>query len=374
MSEYKKGKYSFSLAPVSVIVGTEVIEERKNQIEELIRDLEEYDIILKDLAEDEVSYDLRNEILNIAMYISKDEKIYNELCEKKDISLSKLSKIVLKSRRFLQKWREYIIVYTLILGNSNYKYISDYLKIVEKKEDVKKNTDNNVISFKNIIKLNSNDKDEEKDQEKNEEKEEENNESLNDEIEEPLFLKKETEKSKGIVLYKRKKKAIILTSGGEFIKTNIDDENIGFEANINIKKENKNKNIYIFAGILFMICVLSIGAYKYFKGVTTIIFEVNEQIVLEVNSFNRVVRSKSNLSNDESILKEVDVQDRDLDTAIYKLIKYCNEEKKIIKGQVAITVTGSAIKHGFLADTSEYVSKEGINVKFNNAGYESNLR
>ena len=59
---------------------------------------------------------------------------------------------------------------------------------------------------------------------------------------------------------------------------------------------------------------------------------------------------------------------------IFKLIKYCNEEEKISKGQVLITVTGNAIKHGILGDTSKYVSEEGINVKFNNAGYESNLK
>ena len=31
MSEYKKGKYSFSLAPALVLVGKEIVEERKNQ-------------------------------------------------------------------------------------------------------------------------------------------------------------------------------------------------------------------------------------------------------------------------------------------------------------------------------------------------------
>ena len=46
------------------------------------------------------------------------------------------------------------------------------------------------------------------------------------------------------------------------------------------------------------------------------------------------------------MLEEVEVQDRDIDSAIFKLIKYCNEEEKISKGQVLITVTGNAIKHG----------------------------
>ena len=46
MSEYKKGKYSFSLAPALVLVGKEIVEERKNQVEGFIIELEDYNIIL----------------------------------------------------------------------------------------------------------------------------------------------------------------------------------------------------------------------------------------------------------------------------------------------------------------------------------------
>ena len=120
MSEYKKGKYSFSLAPALVLVGKEIVEERKNQVEGFIRELEDYNIILRDLAEEEVSLDLRNELLNIAMYISENAEIYNEFYEKKQLPLNKIAKVVLKPRQFLQKWREYIIVYSLILGNYNF--------------------------------------------------------------------------------------------------------------------------------------------------------------------------------------------------------------------------------------------------------------
>ena len=123
MSEYKKGKYSFSLAPALVLVGKEIVEERKNQVEKFIRELEDYDVILRDLAEEEVSFDLRNDLLNIAMYISETAEIYNEFYEKKELPINKISKGVLKSRQFLQKWRDYIIVYSLILGDYNYKYI-----------------------------------------------------------------------------------------------------------------------------------------------------------------------------------------------------------------------------------------------------------
>ena len=173
---------------------------------------------------------------------------------------------------------------------------------------------------------------------------------------------------------KEKKRQLSLHLVENSLNQKIDNENIGEEASVNIKKKFKNRKFYIAILILFTICGLSIGTYKYFKGVTTIIFEADEQITLEVNAFNRIVRSKSNVSNVGSILEKVEVQDRDVDTAIYKLIKYCNEEEQISKGQVLITVTGNAIKHGVLSDTSQYISEEGINVKFNNAGYESNLK
>ncbi len=365
MSEYKKGKYSFSLAPALVLVGKEIVEERKEEIEEFIRELEDYNIILRDLAVEEVSIDLRNELLNIAMYISEDAEIYNEFYEKKELPINKISKVVLKPKQFLQKWREHIIVYSLILGSYNYKHISDYLKVIEKKEEIEEKRDNKVISFDSITKLNS------------QEKDCENSEHHDEELEESSLLEDESEKIKGVVLSKRKAKAIILTSSGEFIKIKIDDKNIGDEASVNIKKKLKNKKLYIGILILFMICGISVGTYKYFKGVTTIIFEADEQITLEINAFNRVVRSKSNVSNVSdvgSILEEVQVQDRYIDSAIYKLIKYCNEEEKISKGQILITVTGNAIKHGVLSDTSKYVSEEEISVKFNNAGYESNLK
>ena len=152
MSEYKKGKYSFSLAPALVLVGKEIVEERKNQVEGFIRELEDYNIILRDLAEEEVSLDLRNELLNIAMYISENAEIYNEFYEKKQLPLNKIAKVVLKPRQFLQKWREYIIVYSLILGNYNYKHISDYLKIIEKKEEIEEKSNfSKIIPKSNTI-------------------------------------------------------------------------------------------------------------------------------------------------------------------------------------------------------------------------------
>lgn len=366
MDEFKKGRFSFSLTPALVLVGEEIVEERSKQTEELNAELETYGIILRDLTCDNISYELRNEILNIAMFIRDNAEIYNMLYEKKELPMKRLSKAILKPKQYLQKWRDYIIVYSIILGNYNYKYISDYLKIIEKRDEQKESKNNNVISFNNIANLNENDN----------ENIEENNESNKDYKENNVNIIDEHEKIKGIILYKRKSKAIILTSSGDFKSIKVDEGcKLGEEVSSTVKKKIKNLKIYIGILILFILSGLSIGVYRYFRGITTIIFEADQQITLEVNSFDRVVRSK-NISMgkaDTDILEIVEVQDRDIDAAIYKLIKYCNEENEISRGQILITVTGDAIKHGVLSNTREYVSKEGINVKFNNAGYESSL-
>ena len=73
------------------------------------------------------------------------------------------------------------------------------------------------------------------------------------------------------------------------------------------------------------------------------------------------------------ILRQIQIQDRNIDVAMYRLVKYINEEEILNSKQILITVTGNAIKHGVLEQTTGYLSEEGISVKFNNAGYESSL-
>ena len=108
MSEYKKGKYSFSLAPALVLVGKEIVEERKNQVEGFIRELEDYNIILRDLAEEEVSLDLRNELLNIAMYISENAEIYKANA---DEYIGKIQNIDTQIRKIVNKMDKKEIIF-----------------------------------------------------------------------------------------------------------------------------------------------------------------------------------------------------------------------------------------------------------------------
>ena len=358
MSEYKKDRYSFSLAPALVLVSKEIVEERSREANQLITELEEYGIILKDLAAEEISYELRNQLVNIAMFISEDTEIYNKLYEKKELPIAKLSKAVLKSKQFLYKWREYIIAYTLILGSYKYKHISDYLKIIEEKDEAKEGKDSKVINFNNISSFNG-------EEYTNDENAEE------DRKEEQAILCEEIGALKGIIVYKRKTKAIILTSSGEFLKVKVKYEEMGSEVTSKVKTQRKNMKFYIAILAILLISGLSIMTYKYLSGVSTIIFETDEQVTLEVNGFNRVIKINSRIESDLDNLK---IQDKNIDTAIYKLIEYCKEEDKLSKNQVSITVTGKSIKHGVLAETSKYISEEGINVKFNNAGYESSLK
>lgn len=349
MGEYKKGKYSFSLAPALSVIGQDYWEVRCSEAKRLIGELESYGIIIKDLVAVEVPYEIRNEILNIAMFISEDVEIYNYLYEKKKLPVTKLSRIVKKNKKFFERWNEYIIAYSIIIGDYNYRSIAEYLKIIENMHKKEVKEEDKVIEFKSDYNNNS--------------------DNYNRDI-----AQDSTAHKKGILILKFKKYGIVITSSGEFIKSVISsDDNVGEEIIIEVKKKNKNLIFYISLLLILILCAFSIGIYKYFNVASTIVFDGGEYIVLEVNSFNRVVNARAAKEEGNDILRQIQIQDRNIDVAMYRLVKYINEEEILNSKQILITVTGNAIKHGVLEQTTGYLSEEGISVKFNNAGYESSL-
>ena len=117
------------------------------------------------------------------------------------------------NKKFLEKYRDYIIVYTLIFGNDKYKNIQDYLQMVETSVDDSKNSD-----VKDIV-----------------------------EYEAGLTVN-------GIVVWKNKKDAILLTALGEFKKVKLnEDVLIGQEINANEKKTLKDVKIYISILVVFIL-------------------------------------------------------------------------------------------------------------------------
>ena len=69
MDKFHKNKYRFSSIKSLILISDEIIELRNQQIIMFNSELLRYKVLVKDLIKDNVSYSIRNELLNIAMFI-----------------------------------------------------------------------------------------------------------------------------------------------------------------------------------------------------------------------------------------------------------------------------------------------------------------
>ncbi len=89
-----------------------------------------YKLTIDDLVEASPSHiDTRNTVLNIAFKCSKEEGITKHIREKKKLPIKEIMLFTSMSRKFLEKWRKYILVLILILSTNDYPYIRSYFNI-----------------------------------------------------------------------------------------------------------------------------------------------------------------------------------------------------------------------------------------------------
>lgn len=331
MDNFQSNKYRFSSAKPLILITDNIIEERNKQVNNFTTELIKYKVLLRDLIKENITYSTRNELLNIAMFISNNFELYDEFIKNEDIPIDELHKETKVDKKIIEKYREYIIAYALIFGNPTYKNIQDYIQI-------EKNSDGNNEFGKEII-----------------------------EYEERIGIN-------GIVVGKNKKNAIIVTSLGEFKKVKLEqDVNKGEEIKGKEKKTLKDYKLYIsIISIFALVFVLSI-VYKYNSVVSTVIVDTTSAIRLEINSFNRVLNVSSATEKGKKLIAETNILDKDIDSAIYKIIKYANENEMIKSTGIVVTITGKELKHNVLNDTEEYIYKKDLKVRFNNSGSEHKI-
>ena len=292
-------------------------------------ELLKYKVLVKDLIKDNVSYSIRNELLNIAMFITTNSELYDEFIKQEDIPVNAVCMATRTTSKYIKKYREYIIAYTLILGNPQYKNLQDYIEIVE-------NTDEDL--GKDII-----------------------------EYEEKLGID-------GIVFESNKKSAIVMTSLGEFKKLKLKEPCFkGEEVKAVEKKSLKDYKLYVsIISIFALIFVLSI-IYKYNNVVSTVVIETTSSIKLEINGFNRVLNISSSTEKGKILISETSVLDNNIDEAICKIIEYASENEMVKSSGIVVTITGKALKHNSLDETADFIYKKDLKVRFNNAGSEHKL-
>ena len=327
MDNFQRDKYRFSSVKPLILIGDDIIEARSEQVNSFTIELIKYKVLLRDLIKEDINYSTRNELLTIAMFIATNFELYDEFVRNEDIPIDALHKETKVDKKFIEKHREYIIAYTLIFGNPTYKNIQDYVQIVENNDD--------------------------------------------DELGKEIIKYEESFGINGIVVGKNKKNSIVITSLGEFKKVKLEqDINKGEEVKGKEKKTLKDYKLYIsIISIFALVFVISI-VYKYNSVVSTIVVDT---IRLEINGFNRVLNVSSPTEKGKTLITETSILDKDIDTAIHKIIEYANENEMIKSTGIVVTITGKELKHNVLNETEEYIYKKDLKVRFNNSGSEHKL-
>lgn len=329
MSEFQKNKYRFSSAKPLILVGDDIIEFRNEEINKFLAELMQYKVLLRDLINNNIDYSERNEALNIALYIVGDKELYEEFINSKEIPVDKLYEREYIDKKVISKYREYLIAYILIFGNDDYKYIQDYVQIVEQSED---------------------------------------------EVNTSLIKYEKEEGIRGLVIGKNKRNAIIITSLGEFKKVAlIDGIEKGYEIRADEKKSFKDYKLYISIASIFIVVFVLTLVYKYNNVVSTIVVETSSPIRLEINEFNRVLNITSPTEKGNKLIEETKLQDKEMDESICTIIQYADNNEMIKSSGIVVTITGRELANGSIKKTEKYVYENDINVRFNNSGLEHKI-
>lgn len=331
---FKKDKYVFTSLPSMLLIGDSVENNRNKQIALFLDELNMYNVLLKDLVNFSLNENDRNRALNIAYYITDNDELLEIIIKKKDLPISRLSKLTKIKREYIEKCRDYIITYYIILTNSNYRLIEDYFRI--------KLRENNVMSISN----------------------------------------KKHDSYKGLVVKALKKYTYIVTSKGEFIKIKTNSKaNVGELCEGKQKKTIRSYKIHISILLLILILIGSGIIIEYRRTQSIIVIQMSSSIKININKFDKVIYAYSPTDKGKELVANVNMLNKDIDKAIAETFEYAlnnqmlelNKEVPTLSKKTLITINGQALEYGLLTKTNKFISENKIPIVINNAGNQQKL-
>lgn len=105
-------------------------EKRSEEIAQFSLELARYKLSFSELVNSSPSHvDTRNSLLNVALVCSSSEDILNYIKDKGLLPVSQIALITNTKKRYIEKWRRYLLTLILILSSNDYPYIKSYLNI-----------------------------------------------------------------------------------------------------------------------------------------------------------------------------------------------------------------------------------------------------
>jgi RNA polymerase sigma factor len=103
---------------------------KKEVIMSFNKALSDYKISISDLVKSSPSHrDTRQSLIELSQKMVVDQNIMDTLSSKKMLNIKYICSNFNVNRKFVEKWRRYIIALVLILSNSEFRYIKNYLNI-----------------------------------------------------------------------------------------------------------------------------------------------------------------------------------------------------------------------------------------------------
>jgi hypothetical protein len=325
---FNKDKYVFASLPSMLLIGDSAEKNRNKQIALFLNELSTYNVLLNDLVNFSLKENYRNLALNIAYYITDNDELLKIIIQKKDLPISKLSKLTKIKAEYIEKCRDYIIAYYIILNNPNYRHIQDYFRI-------KLREDNIIINISN----------------------------------------KNQNSYKGLAIKALKKSAYIVTSKGEFLKIKTNSKlNVGEIGEGKEKKTLRNYRIHI-SILLVMLILIGCGTIIEYRMIQSIIvIEATSSIKIHVNKFNKVIYAYSPTDKGKELVTNTNILNKDIDEAMAETFEYAlNNEMLDSSKKTLITINGQAIKYGSLTKTDKVISENNIPIIINNVGNQQKL-
>ncbi len=103
---------------------------RAQEIQLLNSELNNFKISFNDLVNSSPKHlDTRKNVLKLAFLCSNNDDILNSLKSNYKLPVKNIIILTGKKRKFIEKWRKYIIALIIIISNEDYQYIRSYLSL-----------------------------------------------------------------------------------------------------------------------------------------------------------------------------------------------------------------------------------------------------
>lgn len=332
MSEeiFERNKFKFTTKKtIKLVENKNDINKKKDAISFLNKELRLYNLDIKKLYNNIPTYAVRNVLLNMAYYVAENEELIEFITRRREIPFIKLANKTGESKKFIEKYKDYLMLYILLIHTNKYKWIQNYLAIVDGREE---STDIIVAPEKD-------------------------------------------DKITGLVLKKNSRYAIVITHSGEIVRIKHQSSSIGYEVTGHQKRGLIFYSRQITALVLILIIAFSSVYYVYNKPKTTILISGTSTFKVEVNRYSKVIDVVSKTDKGKRVIGSITYQNQDIEYVLSEItIEMINNNMVPENSEIGIIISGDRLKNTDFRIMEQTVkdknseNKTNVKVRINNSG------